>query len=231
MGCGTSSEIASVKEEERKLDADTFKAPSTAGTLPEVEAIWDQVTGPWAMGQKPPAAFGTQVKAMASMFGQSADRTGECKVEEVVIEGVGTGLIYTPNQLAGTTDKPCLVFCHGGGFTASGPDDGKKKCSSLAVNTNAVVLCSFIGSGPEQQGKAGISNGVKCLKWAHAQSASRGIDKTRIGIAGESHGAWTALAVCKALAEQGKSTLTKVCILDVPAINTDFCDNAATTET
>ena len=212
-------------------------APSTLEALwqyapagarePKVAQMWGMVSGGWAMmGQMPPEGFIAQVRMMASMFDQSPDNVERCIVEETTINDKPC-LVYTPKTMADTTAKPCLVFYHGGGFIASSPEHWKKKCSTLAMLTNAVVVCPFIGVGPAQQGSEWIANGVQALKWTHEHSEARGIDKMRIGIIGESHGAWTALQVCKTLATTDDSGLVKVSVLDIPAIENDFCQHAA----
>ena len=168
------------------------------------------------MGEMPPEGFITQVKGMAAMFDQQPDHTEACIIEEATIGGAAV-FIYTPKTLSDNASKPCLVFYHGGGFIASGPSDWKKTCSTIAHLANVVVVCPFVGVGPEQQGAEWITHAVKALKWTHEQSDAQGIDKTRIGIMGESHGAWTALQVCRSLAVADEACLVKFSTLDIPA--------------
>ena len=83
------------------------------------------------------------------MLDQTADKRSECYVEEAVIEGVGPLFLYTLKTLADDKAKPCLVSYHGGGFISSGPQDWKKECSGMAVTTGCMVVCPFIGTGPD----------------------------------------------------------------------------------
>jgi len=179
-----------------------------AGTRePKVAQMWGMVSGRWAMmGQMPPKGFIAQVGMMAAMFDQLPDNVECCIVKETTINNK---LLYTPKMLADTTAKPCLVFYHRGGFIALSPKHWKKKCSTLAMLTNAMVVCPFIGVGLAQQGLEWIANSVQALKWTHKQSEAQGIDKMRIGIIGELHGAWMALQVCKTLVTTDNSGLVK----------------------
>lgn len=62
---------------------------------------------------------------------------------------------------------------------------------------------------PEHKAPSGIDDGYAAVKWVIAMADKMGIDKTRIGIMGESGGAYIVAGVSMRMAEKDEGKLVK----------------------
>jgi para-nitrobenzyl esterase len=107
--------------------------------------------------------------------------------------------------------RPVLVWVHGGGFfTGSGAQDWYDG-ARLAARGNLVVVTlnyrlgalGFLRLPGVAEGNLGLSDQVLALRWVRDNIAAFGGDPDRVTLAGQSAGAYSALALSSASAARG----------------------------
>jgi acetyl esterase len=86
------------------------------------------------------------------------------------------------------TDRPLIVFVHGGGWVLCDLDTHDPMCRRLARGTGAVVASIDFRRAPEHPFPAPLDDVYASLAWLHDNAAGLGVDPRRIGIAGDSSG-------------------------------------------
>ncbi|MES2497519.1 MAG: alpha/beta hydrolase [Pseudomonadota bacterium] len=97
--------------------------------------------------------------------------------------------IYRP---AGDGDQPALVYFHGGGFTIGSIESYEPLAMALAEASGATVISVHYRRLPEATPRAMIEDGFEALCWAVEMAENLRIDPGRIGVAGDSAGAFIA---------------------------------------
>ncbi|MER8584152.1 alpha/beta hydrolase [Mesorhizobium sp. M1338] len=113
---------------------------------------------------------------------------------------------------------PALLYLHGGGWVIGNLDSHDEICRWLANLGNAVIVCPDYRLAPEHKFPAGLEDGLATLRFMAQNAAGLGIDKARIGVAGDSAGGNLA-AVLALLARDGLAPPVAAQILIYP--NTD----------
>lgn len=108
----------------------------------------------------------------------------------VVAEGRETPVrIYRP---AGDDLQPALVYFHGGGFTMGSIESYDVLAMGLAEASGATVISVHYMRLPEATPRAMTEECFGTLVWAHEIADALRIDPARIGVAGDSAGAFIA---------------------------------------
>lgn len=142
-------------------------------------------------GQRPP------LEAARLLADRHADRIAIPRPEGMrvttsfaVTAGRETPLrIYRP---AGDGPQPALVYFHGGGFTIGSIESYEPLAMALAEASGATVISVHYPRLPEATPRAMIEASFESLVWAHAMAEGLRIDPRRIGVAGDSAGAFIA---------------------------------------
>ena len=100
--------------------------------------------------------------------------------------------IYRPSD---QTNLPLMLFFHGGGWVMGSIDAYDQPLSSLANLTESLVIAVSYQKAPEHPFPIPFDDCYATLEWAIEDFAKLGIDKTRIGVAGDSAGGNLAAAV------------------------------------
>lgn len=100
--------------------------------------------------------------------------------------------IYRPNT---SKDLPALVFSHGGGWVLNFLDIYDAALHSLANKTGSVIISVNYQKAPEHPYPTPFDDCFSTLLWVCANASELGIDRTKIGIGGDSAGANLAAAV------------------------------------
>lgn len=90
--------------------------------------------------------------------------------------------------------RPVLIYIHGGSFMASSAKFYEQPCRFAAEQTGCVVLNIEYGLAPEYRYPAAINDCLRLIEYVYANAEELKIDKTRIGLFGDSAGANLALA-------------------------------------
>lgn len=104
--------------------------------------------------------------------------------------------VYWPSAAAGL--QPALVFAHGGGWCLGSMALYDNPCRALAVATGAVVISVDYRLAPEHPFPLPLHDFCDALAWTFAQAQVLGLDRERIGVAGDSAGGNLAAAACLA---------------------------------
>lgn len=92
------------------------------------------------------------------------------------------------------TVRPVLIYIHGGSFMASAASYYEQPCRFASEQTGSVVLNIEYGLAPENRYPAAIHDVLNLISYVYENADALGIDKTRIGLFGDSAGANLALA-------------------------------------
>lgn len=125
-------------------------------------------------------------------------------------------LVFTPTPT--DTQRPALIYMHGGGFVLGDADGDRELPAALAAEAGAVVVSVDYRLAPEHPFPAALDDCYSALLWVAEHAAELGIDTRRLGIGGVSAGA--GLAAATALLARDRQG-PKLCfqLLDVPALD------------
>src|SRR5262245_37347828 len=92
---------------------------------------------------------------------------------------------YRPSDRIGL---PVVVYFHGGGWTVDDLDTHDHLCRRLACRSHAVVVSVAYRRGPEHAYPAAVEDAYAAIQWVAAIGRERGVDPTRLAVAGDSAG-------------------------------------------
>lgn len=169
--------VALTSREEFRAEKQTFDT--------ELHSNEDKLFGP-----ERPEFSADPVTAMRFQFGwRSTDLSSGITVRRLGLEteyGAYSVWQYKPEHVR--QGRPCLVFIHGGGFVAGDTSTVENQCKLLAQLADAVVLSVDYPLAPEHPYPAGFEACYNTIIWAHENASKLGIDKQKIGVAGDSAG-------------------------------------------
>ena len=116
--------------------------------------------------------------------------------EEIFVPGEGVDvrcLLYKPAE--GGSGRPGYVHIHGGGYVIGSADGSDIGNVAIASKLGAVVLSVDYRLAPEHPIPAPLDDCYAGLTWMHENADELGVDRTRIGIGGESAGGGLAAAL------------------------------------
>lgn len=134
--------------------------------------------------------------------------------------GLKTRLYYPPATAStkptssGNTGRlPAILFIHGGGFILGNLDSHDRLCRQLCLETGAMVCALEYGLAPETKLPKQIDQCLQAFRWLRTQSVSLNINPEDICLAGDSAGAYLALATYLSLRDCGYSAKDFRCLL------------------
>jgi len=123
----------------------------------------------------------------------------------VVGEGCETPVrIYRP---AGGEVQPALVYFHGGGFTIGSIESYEPLAMAMAEASHATVISVHYRRLPEATPRAMIADCFGALAWTRDMAEWLRIDPRRIGVAGDSAGAFIAAQLAIIARDRGGPAL------------------------
>ncbi|HHQ4156356.1 alpha/beta hydrolase fold domain-containing protein [Clostridium perfringens] len=84
---------------------------------------------------------------------------------------------------------PCIVYIHGGAFIGGSLDVSENPCKLIAEGINGIVISVDYSLAPEKPYPLGLNDCRKVMEYIEENNFLYGIDKSKIGIVGESAGA------------------------------------------
>ena len=84
---------------------------------------------------------------------------------------------------------PCIVYIHGGAFIGGSLDVSENPCKLIAEGINGIVISVDYSLAPEKPYPVGLNDCRKVVEYIEENNFLYGIDKSKIGIVGESAGA------------------------------------------
>jgi acetyl esterase len=91
---------------------------------------------------------------------------------------------------AASTDPslPALLYLHGGGFVIGGIETCESMCTVLAQHSGGAVVAVDYRLAPENKFPAGLDDSFAALKWLAEHGHTKGLDRQRIAVGGDSAG-------------------------------------------
>lgn len=112
--------------------------------------------------------------------------------------------IYRP---AGDGPQPALVYFHGGGFTTGSLETYDPLATALAEASGATLVSAHYPRLPEATPRAIIEDSFDALRWTFELAEWLNVDPARIGVAGDSAGAFIAAQLAILARDRGGPTL------------------------
>ncbi|WP_344767001.1 alpha/beta hydrolase [Aeromicrobium panaciterrae] len=114
----------------------------------------------------------------------------------------------------GSTQRPVILYVHGGGFTAGAPELFDQACDHLARETGAVVISPRYRLAPDYPHPAAVNDCATVLDGIVAMESDLACDSTRIAMAGVSAGGAIAVSLAYATALPVRLVLMQSPLLD-----------------
>lgn len=96
------------------------------------------------------------------------------------------------------TDRPLVVFFHGGGWVQGSTRMYDPICSHLASQLDAVVVSADYRMAPEHRAPVAAHDAIDVTRWLH-EHADHGVDRRRLAVCGDSAGGNLAAIVAQQL--------------------------------
>ena len=164
-----------------------------------------------------------RARQAASLAARAVPESPVTRVETFEVAGEG-GLVRVRLYIDGDDQapRPTLLFMHGGGFVTCSIDTHDGHCRRLAQETGLAVVSVDYRLAPEHPYPAAFEDCRDVLRWATAdETAVRGIDGSRIAVAGDSAGGALAAALCLWARETGGPAIAHQ-VLIYPVIDNRF---------
>jgi acetyl esterase len=137
--------------------------------------------------------------------------------------------IVRPQGTSGTL--PVVVYMHGGGWILGNAATHDRLVRELAVGARAAVAFVEYTPSPEARYPVAIEQGYATAQWITRDGASRGLDASRMAVAGESVGGNMTAALALMAKQRGDVTFVQQSLyypVTDGAMNTDSYDQFAT---
>ena len=105
---------------------------------------------------------------------------------------------------------PVVVYMHGGGWILGNAGTHDRLVRELAVGARAAVAFVEYTPSPEARYPVAIEQGYATAQWIVREGAARGLDATRMAVAGESVGGNMTAALALMAKERGDVTFVQV---------------------
>lgn len=109
--------------------------------------------------------------------------------------------------------RPCIIFIHGGAFVAGDIETVENQCRLLAQLMGGVVFSVDYPLAPEHPYPAAFDSCKAALEWVYSHADTFGIDRKRIGVAGDSAGGNLSLALSIADRDEGTRRISYQCLI------------------
>ncbi|WP_033290945.1 alpha/beta hydrolase [Amycolatopsis jejuensis] len=173
--------------------------PQNLALEPAAQAFAEATDQPPYLFQLPPAEGRKAVDGVQD--GEVA--LAPADIEVLTVEGVEVRIVK-PQGVAGPL--PVLVYLHGAGWVFGDFHTHERLVRELAVGTGAAVVFPEYSRSPEARYPVAIEENYAVAKWVAQHGAEKGLDTTRIAIAGDSVGGNMTAALTLMAKERGDVT-------------------------
>lgn len=104
--------------------------------------------------------------------------------------------MYIPYSLVSSTQRPAMVFAHGGGWCLGSLDAWDRCCRLLAESAQQVIFSVDYRLAPEVKFPIPLNDYFSALSYIQKNASVFGLDPNYIAVAGDSAGANIAAASC-----------------------------------
>lgn len=147
----------------------------------------------------------------------------EADIEDLEIEGGPTGTVSLRivKPVGASSNLPVVLYFHGGGWVLGGKNTHDRLIRELAIGANVAVVFVDYTLSPEARYPTAIEQGFAALQWVASNGSEKGLDASRIAIAGDSAGGNLATAVAMVSKNQSGPEL-KFQLLFYPVTDANF---------
>jgi len=139
-------------------------------------------------------------------------------------------LVFEPYAII--EKSPCLVYIHGGGFIFGAGDYNYKIAKEYALSLGAKLIFVNYRLAPKHPHPTPAEDCYAGLRFAFENAEKYGIDRSKIGVAGESAGGCLSAAVCLMARDRGTDMpCFQLLIYPVTDITMDTASNRRFTDT
>ncbi|MGY2010928.1 alpha/beta hydrolase [Nocardia gipuzkoensis] len=147
----------------------------------------------------------------------------EIDEEWITVEGGPTGSvrvrIVKPQGATGTL--PVIVYTHGAGWVFGDAHTHDRLVRDLAVGAHAAVVFPEYDRSPDVRYPVANEQSYRVVQWVTAEGAQKGLDSSRIAIAGDSVGGNMAIALTLMAKERGDVSVVQQ-VLFYPVTDANF---------
>ena len=173
---------------------------------PSAQAVVDATSTPPFLYELEPDAARTVLEDL------QAAPTGLLPVDEAwvtVPSEFGDARVRIVRPVGGDAVLPVVVYMHGGGWILGSARTHDRLVRELAVGARAALLFVEYPNSPEARYPVAIEQGYATAQWAAREGAGRGLDATRMAVAGESVGGNMAAALSLMAKRRGDVTFVQ----------------------
>ena len=134
----------------------------------------------------PKIATAGQRRAGFAQLMAMAGKPGPAMKVENVTAGDLPLRVYRPSSEA----KAAFIFFHGGGLVAGSLDTHDGLCRRLAEAAGVNVIAVGYRLAPESKFPSQLNDAIEAIDWIHENSVTLDLDRSRLGLGGESAGAF-----------------------------------------
>ena len=128
----------------------------------------------------------------------------------VPVDGVDDVRVRIIRPQGATGTLPVIVYMHGGGWILGNAGTHDRLVRDLAVGAGAALAFVEYIPSPEAHYPVAIEQGYATAQWLTREGAARGLDPTRMAVAGESVGGNMTAALALMAKERGDVTFVQV---------------------
>lgn len=128
----------------------------------------------------------------------------------VPVDGVGDVRVRIVRPRGAASVLPVVVYMHGGGWILGNAGTHDRLVRDLAVGARTAVAFVEYTPSPEARYPVAIEQGYAAAQWLTREGAARGLDATRMAVAGESVGGNMTAALALMAKDRGDVTFVQV---------------------
>lgn len=193
--------------------------PKNIALEPAAQAFVEATSEPPFLYQLPPA------EGRAAVDGVQDDPIFKPEVDEEWIEvpggPTGTVQVRIVKPQGATGDLPVVLYVHGAGWVFGDAHTHDRLVRDLAVGVGAAVVFPEYDRAPEYQYPHQIEQAYAVAQWVTQHGTDKGLDGSRIAVAGDSVGGNMSAALTLLAKERGDVTF-RFQVLFYPVTNADF---------
>ncbi|MGW4092087.1 alpha/beta hydrolase [Nocardia sp. NPDC004750] len=186
---------------------------------PAAQEFVDATSQPPFLYQLPPEEGRKAVDSVqdAPIFKPEVDE------EWITVEGGPTGSVRVRivKPQGSTEPLPVIIYTHGAGWVFGDAHTHDRLVRDLAVGTHAAVVFPEYDRSPDVRYPVANEQSYRVAQWVAAEGAAKGLDSSRIAIAGDSVGGNMAIALTLMAKERGDVSFVQQ-VLFYPVTDANF---------
>lgn len=121
-------------------------------------------------------------------------------------------LVHIPKFLANETNRPCIIYAHGGGCVGGSATLYRNYLSHMALSCGVVIFNVDYRLAPEARSPNNVLDFYEAIKYVTSHASDLGVDVSKIAIAGDSGGGYICAGAMVQLASKDEGDLVKLAV-------------------